>query len=125
MAGNLRPGPEAMYWVPRHVAKFHLDRLVADGLLEVEYARPPGRGGPGAGRPAKLYRRSARQLAVSLPPREYELAGRILARAVTTSERDHIPVAVALSDSAREVGRALGRTAREQAARRPDTTSRG
>ena len=38
--------------VPRHVAKFHLDRLVAGGLLDVEYRRPPGRGGPGAGRPA-------------------------------------------------------------------------
>ena len=97
------------------MAKFHLDRLVADGLLEVEYARPPGRGGPGAGRPAKLYRRSPRQLTVSLPPREYELAGRILARAVTTSERDHIPVAVTLSDSARDIGRALGQKAREQA----------
>ena len=33
--------------VAHHVAKFHLDRLEADGLLEVEYRRPPGRGGPG------------------------------------------------------------------------------
>jgi predicted ArsR family transcriptional regulator len=101
--------------VARHVAKFHLDRMVADGLLEVEYARPPGRSGPGAGRPAKLYRRSPRQLAVSLPPRQYELAGRILAHAVTTSKRDHIPVAVALGDAAREVGRAIGEQAREKA----------
>jgi predicted ArsR family transcriptional regulator len=45
--------------VPRHVAKFHLDRLVAGALLDVEYRRPPGRSGPGAGRPTKLYRRSA------------------------------------------------------------------
>src|SRR3954447_11249276 len=67
--------------VARHVAKFHLDKLVEDGLLEVTYARPAGRGGPGAGRPAKLYRRSPLELAVSLPPREYELAGRLLARA--------------------------------------------
>ena len=58
----------------RHVAKFHLDKLVEDGLLDVEYARPAGRGGPGAGRPAKLYRRSARELTVSLPPRAYEFA---------------------------------------------------
>ncbi len=54
--------------VARHVAKFHLDKLAEDGLLDVEHARPPGRGGPGAGRPAKLYRRSRRQLTVSLPP---------------------------------------------------------
>jgi predicted ArsR family transcriptional regulator len=35
-----------------HTAKFHLDRMVADGLLEVEYRRLTGRSGPGAGRPA-------------------------------------------------------------------------
>src|SRR6266545_876983 len=58
--------------VPRHVAKFHLDKLEDDGLLEVEFRRPAGRGGPGAGRPAKLYRRSPRELAVSLPERRYE-----------------------------------------------------
>jgi predicted ArsR family transcriptional regulator len=100
--------------VAHHVAKFHLDKLVEDGLLEVEYARPPGRGGPGAGRPAKRYRRASRELAVSLPPREYELAGRLLARAVTAAERDGIPVRDALSDGARDVGASLGRRARAQ-----------
>ena len=37
--------------VAHHVAKFNLDRLVEDGLLQAEYRRPEGRGGPGAGRP--------------------------------------------------------------------------
>lgn len=69
--------------VPVHTAKFHLDRLVAEGLLEVEFRRLSGRTGPGAGRPAKLYRRSAREFSVSLPPRHYDLAGQILADAVT------------------------------------------
>src|SRR5690242_11670803 len=73
--------------VAHHVAKFNLDRLVADGLLDVEYARPPGRGGPGAGRPAKLYRRSAREIAVTLPERRYDLAGGVLAEAVTIAGR--------------------------------------
>ena len=68
--------------VPLHTAKFHLDRLVDDGLLDVEYRRLSGRTGPGAGRPAKLYRRSAREFAVSFPPRHYDLAGQILADAV-------------------------------------------
>ena len=36
--------------VPRHSAKFHLDKLVGDGLLDVEFARRTGRQGPGAGR---------------------------------------------------------------------------
>lgn len=35
--------------LPLHSAKFHLDRLVDDGLLEVEYRRLTGRTGPGAG----------------------------------------------------------------------------
>ena len=90
--------------VARHVVKFHLDRLADDGLLDVEYARPAGRAGPGAGRPAKLYRRSARELAVSLPPRDYELAGRLLAQAVTEAERDGIRVADALARAARSTG---------------------
>ena len=105
--------------VPRHVAKFHLDKLVDDGLLDTEFARPPGRGGPGAGRPAKLYRRSARQVEVSLPERRYDLAGWLLARAVTTAERDGVPVREALLGAARDVGESLGRDARARAGRRP------
>src|SRR5665213_1103563 len=59
--------------VARHVAKFHLDRLEEDGLLEAEFSRPPGRrAGPGAGRPSKLYRRSSHELSVSLPERQYD-----------------------------------------------------
>jgi len=65
-----------------HTASFHLDRLVAAGLLTTEYRRLGGRSGPGAGRPSKLYRRSATEVAVSLPERHYDLAGRILAAAV-------------------------------------------
>src|SRR5215472_7628701 len=66
--------------VPRHKAKFHLDKLVEDGLLEVEFARRTGRQGPGAGRPAKLYRPGAREFSVSVPERHYELAGQLIAR---------------------------------------------
>src|ERR671917_43859 len=51
--------------VSRRVAAFHLDRLAEQGLLVVEYRRPPGRTGPGAGRPAKLYRRIEGEVAVS------------------------------------------------------------
>jgi predicted ArsR family transcriptional regulator len=105
--------------VPRHVAKFHLDKLVQDGLLEVEFARPPGRSGPGAGRPAKLYRRSSRELAVSVPERHYDLAGRLLARAVTDAERDGVPVREALASAAHERGRAIGERARRRAGPRP------
>ena len=65
--------------IPLHQAKFHLDKLEAEGLLETDYARLHGRTGPGAGRTSKLYRRAARDFAVSLPDREYQLAGRLMA----------------------------------------------
>ncbi|MGH9075252.1 MAG: helix-turn-helix domain-containing protein, partial [Acidimicrobiales bacterium] len=94
--------------VAHHVAKFHLDRLVTDGLLEVEYRRPPGVGGPGAGRPAKRYRRSSSEVAVTLPQRHYELAGRLLASAVAQATSDGVPVDEALSRVAQDEGRALG-----------------
>ena len=71
--------------VPRHTAKFHLDRLVDEGLLVTEFKRLTGRTGPGAGRPAKLYRRSRKEVAVSLPSRRYDLAGDVLADAVERS----------------------------------------
>ncbi len=101
--------------VPWHVAKFHLDKLEQDGLLTVEFRRPPGRSGPGAGRPTKLYRRSARELAVSLPERRYDLAGRIMASAISTSEGESIPVAAALRDAAVAVGRSMGEEAHRRA----------
>lgn len=63
-------------------AKFHLDRLEKEGLLEVELRRLSGRTGPGAGRPSKLYRRSAEELRVSLPERRYDVVGAVLAAAV-------------------------------------------
>jgi predicted ArsR family transcriptional regulator len=106
--------------IPRHVAKFHLDKLASDGLLDVHYARPPGRGGPGAGRPAKLYKRSAKELAVSLPERRYDLAGKLLAEAISRSQRDAVPVRDAVQQVAAEQGRALGSQVRERAGPRPN-----
>src|ERR671932_1530696 len=78
-----QPGPvsrdeaAAALGVPRGTTAFHLDRLVADGLLDVHYERRTGRTGPGAGRPAKLYRRARRTRGAALPERRYDLAGEI------------------------------------------------
>jgi len=94
--------------VPQHTAKFHLDRLVVDGLLDADYARPAGRGGPGAGRPAKVYRRSETDLDITLPERRYDLAGRLLLKAVARAERTADPVRDALHSVAREEGRTAG-----------------
>ena len=71
--------------VPLHSARFHLDKLVDEGLLEVEHRRLSGRTGPGAGRPAKVYRRSPSEIAVSVPERSYDLVGAVLAAAVEES----------------------------------------
>jgi predicted ArsR family transcriptional regulator len=94
--------------LPRHTAKFHLDKLVEEGLLDTEFRRLSGRSGPGAGRPTKLYRRSAREVAVTLPQRHYDLAGQILAGAVEAAARDGVPVLDAVHRAAADLGRRLG-----------------
>jgi predicted ArsR family transcriptional regulator len=105
--------------VPRHRAKFHLDRLVDDGLLETGFARRTGRQGPGAGRPAKFYRRGARELAVTLPERRYELAGQLMARAISEAQGEELPVAETLRRAARERGRSLAAMVQRRAANSP------
>lgn len=106
--------------IARPLAAFHLDKLVAQGLLEVSYRRLTRRRGPGAGRPAKLYRRAGTQVEVSLPPRRYELAARLfaatLAAAAPTATRTR------LRRTARALGARLGRDARRRAGRPPLTT---
>jgi predicted ArsR family transcriptional regulator len=92
--------------IARSLAAFHLDRLVDEGLLEPEYRRRSGRTGPGAGRPAKLYRRAAGTRSVSLPARNYELAARLFAEALVDDEPATGPARV--NREAFEHGRALG-----------------
>lgn len=91
----------------RATATHHLERLLADGLVDAEHRRLSGRSGPGAGRPAKLYRRSDRQFDVSLPPRDYELAGRLLAAAADTARTDGVDIDTALDDVCRAEGAAI------------------
>lgn len=91
--------------ISRALAAFHLDRLVAAGLLEVFFRRRSGRAGPGAGRPAKMYRRAARVVSVALPPRDYGFAARLLAQAIEGSE----PGRKKLWLVARRWGKVLGR----------------
>jgi predicted ArsR family transcriptional regulator len=105
--------------VPRHTAKFHLDKLVEEGLLETEFRRLSGRKGPGAGRPAKLYRRAAGEVAVSLPERDYALAGALMAQAIEAAARDGGSVVDALHRAAAQQGEALGELTRAGAGTRP------
>lgn len=97
--------------VGRTLAAYHLDRLADAGLLEISYRRRSGRDGPGAGRPAKLYGPSRTEVSVTLPPRDYGLAARLLADAAaadaggTTRE--------ALRAAAERLGRELAAEAPE------------
>jgi predicted ArsR family transcriptional regulator len=96
--------------IGRALAVYHLDKLVESGLLTASYRRPPGRSGPGAGRPAKVYTRSGGEFLVAVPPREYHLAARLLVQAVAADGSGQ--ARVALRDAARQLGDGLGQTHR-------------
>jgi predicted ArsR family transcriptional regulator len=106
--------------ISRALAAFHLDKLVEEGLLEATYRRLSGKTGPGAGRPSKLYHRSRRELQVQLPPRSYELAARLLAVALSSSESSSSHLA--LERTARDFGEVAGAEARALAG--PDLDAR-
>jgi predicted ArsR family transcriptional regulator len=97
--------------IQRPLAAFHLDRLAEAGLVEVTFRRTTGRSGPGAGRPAKLYRRTAGEHQVSVPPRDYRAAAELLAGVVDMlgGERE-------LQRAARSRGATAGRSALRGAA---------
>lgn len=107
--------------IGRALAVYHLDKLVGAGLLTASYRRPPGRGGPGAGRPAKVYARSKSEFMVTVPTREYELAARLLAQAVA-ADRDG-QVTDALHDAARKLGTDLGKSQTAASAEPPMETA--
>jgi predicted ArsR family transcriptional regulator len=106
--------------IGRTLAAYHLDRLAADGLLNVAYKRRSGRSGPGAGRPAKLYARAEREVSVSVPPRDYHLAARLLADAAAADTGGH--TRRALSAAAERLGHEI---AQEAAALEPLLRERG
>lgn len=107
--------------ISRALAVFHLDKLAEEGLLETSFRHLGQKRGPGSGRPSKLYRRSSRQLDISLPPRSYELAAQLLATAVSMSPSPE--TARALSQVARGFGESLGAEAHQRAAPSIDVES--
>jgi predicted ArsR family transcriptional regulator len=105
--------------VSRGLAAFHLDRLARGGLLDAEYRRVAGRSGPGAGRPAKLYRPSARRVGVNLPETRYELMGSVLLRSLR-DEGWSGPARESALRTASARGRELGGELTAEAASGPD-----
>lgn len=100
-----RDDASAALGIDRSLAAYHLDKLVDEGLLAASFARPEGRSGPGAGRPAKHYERAAREVSVSVPPRDYQLAADLLARAAEADATG--TVRRALANAAADLGREL------------------
>jgi predicted ArsR family transcriptional regulator len=100
--------------IGRPLAAHHLDRLVEAGLLSTEYRRRSGRTGPGAGRPAKLYRPSGEEVRASLPQRRYEVAAELMASAL---ERPSHGLDT-LEQVAHRYGTTLGQEARHRAGAR-------
>ena len=111
------PGPvgrdevAAAAGIGRTLAAYHLDRLAAEGLLSVAFERRSGRTGPGAGRPAKLYSRQDREVSVSVPPRDYHLAARLLADAAAADSGGE--TRRALTAAAERLGHEIGHEARD------------
>jgi predicted ArsR family transcriptional regulator len=99
--------------IKRSLAAFHLDKLAEEGLLEVEFKRLSHRKGPGAGRPSKLYKRSGRQIQVSLPRRDYELAAGLFAQALNEGSGNE-----ALHAAASSFGGALAEEIKDRTGRR-------
>lgn len=107
--------------VSRPLAAYHLDRLVDDGLLVARSEHRGQRKGPGQGRPTKVYDRAPTEVNVSLPPRDYEVAARLLAQAFEDSTQQ--PRA-ALARAARDLGAEISADATRLAGRRASAKRR-
>ncbi|MHC3467384.1 helix-turn-helix transcriptional regulator [Streptomyces sp. 7R007] len=99
-----REEASAAVGISRKLAAFHLDKLVASGLLQ---ARHGGHGPRRVGRAPKVYEPSPHALSVSLPPRRHELLASMLAEAVT-GQRPEESAREASMRVARERGEELG-----------------
>ncbi|MFF4352538.1 helix-turn-helix transcriptional regulator [Streptomyces sp. NPDC001530] len=99
-----REEASAAVGISRKLAAFHLDKLVASGLLQ---ARHGGDGPRRVGRAPKVYEPAPRTLTLSLPPRRHELLASLLAEAVT-AQRPGESAQEASFRVARARGAALG-----------------
>jgi predicted ArsR family transcriptional regulator len=109
--------------VSRALAAYHLDKLVDAGLLDTRFERRTGRRGPGAGRTAKLYLRSATPVEVALPARDFELIAGLLAYAVEADPSGGSRAA--LQRAARALGAEVGAGGRDHATVRSLLAERG
>lgn len=91
-----------LFSIHPNVARHHLDRLAEDGYLEVTRRRPDGKSGPGAGRPAKCYTATAKEIDLHFPARRYDLLSELLVRVIERIDPGN------LADIAADIGREYG-----------------
>jgi predicted ArsR family transcriptional regulator len=72
----------AEFGIHPNVARHHLDRLAEEGYLEVTRRRQTGKTGPGAGRPAKCYTSTDKEIDLRFPTRRLDLLIDLLVRTV-------------------------------------------
>lgn len=96
--------------ISRNLAAFHLDKLVASGVLRARYEAQAGQP-RGRGRTPKVYEATGDGLTLSVPARQYELVATILADAIARDPRDALAAA---RRQATMVGQAIGARARRE-----------
>lgn len=74
--------------ISRSLTAFHLDKLVEAGLLRARFEAPADRR-RGRGRAPKVYEPTDGSLALTIPPRRYDIVGEILADAVA-QDPEHV-----------------------------------
>ena len=89
-----------LFEIHPNVARHHLDRLADDGYLQVSHQRPSG--GPGAGRPAKCYEATQKEVTVHFAPRRFEMLTEMLFQVLDELAPENV------SEVAENVGRAYG-----------------
>ena len=89
-----------LFEIHPNVARHHLDRLAEDGYLRVSTNRG---GGPGAGRPAKSYQATSKEVSVHFAPQRSEMLIELLMRVLARVSTDD------LSGIAEEIGRQYGK----------------
>lgn len=91
-----------LFGIHPNVARHHLDRLADDGYLKISHQRPAGKGGPGAGRPAKSYEATTKEVSVHFSPRRFEMLVDMLIRILAEVAPENV------AQVAESVGRTYG-----------------